>query len=49
MVMDSKDSEGMANSIGPDQTAPFRNSLIRIATVCPDLSVRILRIITVLT
>ena len=25
---------GMANSIGPDQTAPFRSSLIRVYTVC---------------
>ena len=35
----------MANSIDPDQTAA---SLIWVYTVCPDLSVGKLRIITVL-
>ena len=39
-----KDAEGIANSVDPDQTAP----LIWVCTVCPDLSVRKLRIITVL-
>ena len=41
-----KDAEGIANSVGPDQTAP-RSSLIWVCTVCPGLSVRKLRIITV--
>ena len=36
-VMHPKDAAGMANILDPDQTAP-----------CPDLSVRKLRIITVL-
>ena len=27
------------NSVDPDQTAPFRSSLIRVCTVCSDLSV----------
>ena len=37
------DAERMANSVDPDQTAP----LICAYTVCPDLSVRKLKIITV--
>ena len=41
--MHPKDAEGIANSVDPDQTAP----LIWVCTVCPDLSVRKLRIITV--
>ena len=46
--MGPKDVEGMANSVDPDQTALFsRSSLIWIHTVCPDLSVRKLRIIAV--
>ena len=40
-----KDSDRMANSVDPDQTAP--SSLIWVYTVCPDLSVRKLRIIMV--
>ena len=40
-----KDSDGMANGVDPDQTAP--SNLIRVYTVCPDLSFRKLRIITV--
>ena len=45
-VMHPKDAEGIANSVDPDQTAP-RSSLIWVCTVCPDLSVRKLRNITV--
>ena len=41
--MHPKDADGIANSVDPDQTAP----LIQVCTVCPDLSVRKLRIITV--
>ena len=37
-----KCADGMANSVDTDQTAP-----IWVCTVCPDLSVRKLRIITV--
>ena len=44
--MSPKDAEGIANSVDPDQTAP-RSSLIRVCTVCPAVSVRKLRIITV--
>ena len=36
------DADGMANSVAPDQTAP-----IWVCTVCPGISVRKLRIITV--
>ena len=36
-----KDVDGMTNSVDPDQTAPW------VCTVCQDLSVRKLRIITV--
>ena len=42
--MHPKDAEGIANSVDPDQTA----LLIWVCTVCPDLSVRKLRIITVI-
>ena len=42
--MHLKDAEGIANSVDPDQT-----SLIWVCTVCPDLSVRKLRNITVST
>ena len=42
-----KDADGMANSVDPDQTAP-RSSLIWVYTVCLDLPVRKLRIITVI-
>ena len=38
------DADRMANSVDPDE----RSSLIRVYTVCPDLSVRKLKIITVL-
>ena len=34
-IMHPKDTEGMANSVDPDQTAP----LMWVRTVCPDLSV----------
>ena len=44
-VMSPNDADGMANSVDPDQTAP---SLIWVCTVCPGISVRKLRIITVL-
>ena len=43
-VMHPKDAAGIANSIDPDQS-----SLIWVCTVCPDLPVRKLRIITVIT
>ena len=43
--MHPKDADGIANSVDPDQTA--RSSLIWVCTVCPDLSVRKLSIITV--
>ena len=37
------DADGMANNVDPDQTAP----LIEVCTVCPGISVRKLRIITI--
>ena len=40
-----KDADGIATSVDPDQTAPL--SLIWVCNVCPGLSVRKLRIITV--
>ena len=55
--MHPKDAEGIANSVDPDQTAPLgavqssdcssRSSPIWVCTVCPGLSVRKLRKITV--
>ena len=42
--------DGMANSVDSDQTAPLGavySSLIWVCTVCPDLSVRKLRNITI--
>ena len=36
---------GMANSIDPVQTAPYRSSLIRVSTGRSDLSVSILRVL----
>ena len=42
-VICSKDADGMANSVDPDQTAP----LVWVYTVCLDLPVHKLRIITV--
>ena len=44
--MHPKDAEGIANSVDPDQTAP-RSRLIWVCTVCPDMSIRKLRKITV--
>ena len=35
-VLLQKDANGIANSEDPDQTAPFRSSLIRVCTVCKD-------------
>ena len=43
-VMSTNDADGMANSVDPYQT---RSSLIWVCTICPDISVRKLRIITV--
>ena len=43
-VTSPNDADGMANSVDPDQTA----TLIWVCTVCPDLSVRKLRNITVI-
>ena len=42
MVFCQNDANGIANSEDPDQTAP-----IWVCTVCPDQSVRELRVITV--
>ena len=42
--MCAKDADGMADSVDLDQTAPWC-SLIWVYTVCPDFSVRKLRII----
>ena len=42
-VMNPNNAEGIANSVDPDQTAP-----LWVCTVCPGISVRKLRIITVL-
>ena len=44
-VMGPNDADEMANSVDPDHTAP---SLIWVCTVCPGISVRKLRIITVI-
>ena len=44
--MHPKDTEGLANSVDPDQTAP-KSSLIWVCTVCSGISIRKLRIITV--
>ena len=41
--MNQNDADGLANSVDPDQTAP----LIWVCTVCPGVSVRKLKIITV--
>ena len=46
-VFCQKDTNGIANSEDLDQTAP-RSSLICVCTICPDQSVRKLRIIMVL-
>ena len=51
--MSPNDTDGMANSVDPDQTAPLRLGLwlgLGLGcTVCPGLAVRKLRIITVIT
>ena len=39
-AINPKDVDGVANSVDPDQTAPFRGSLIWVCTVCSDLSVQ---------
>ena len=44
-VFGQKDAYRIANSEDADQTAP--SSLIWVCTVCPDMSVRQIRIITV--
>ena len=43
-----KDADGIANSVDPDQTAPFRSSLIWVCTVSSDLPVPIFRILMVI-
>ena len=43
-VRSPNDADGMADSVDPDQT---RSSLIWVCTVCPGISVRKLRIITI--
>ena len=45
--MPPKHVDRMANSVDPDQTAPYRSSLIRIYTVCSDIHVPIFKIFTV--
>ena len=45
--MHPKDAEGITDRVDPDQTAPL-GALIWVCTVCPDLSVRKLRNITVI-
>ena len=45
-VMSPNDTDRMTNSVDPDQTSS-RSSLIWVCTVCPGISVRKLRIITV--
>ena len=47
-VVSPNDVDGMANNVDPDQTAPG-SSLIWVRTVCPGISVRKLRIITVIS
>ena len=42
-----KVKHGMAKSVDPDQTAPKRSSLIRVCTVCTNISVPILGIFMV--
>ena len=45
-LMSPNNADGMANSVDPDQTAPKEQSDLG-CTVCPGLSVRKFRIITV--
>ena len=47
-VFCQNDANGITNSKDPDETAPL-SSLIWVCIVCPDLSVRKLRVITVST
>ena len=42
--MRPEDADGAANSIDPDQTAPW-SSLIRVYIVCSDLYVPILKVL----
>ena len=42
MVCSAQGAAGMANSVDPDQTAPFRSSLIRANAVCSALSLPVL-------
>ena len=46
-VASPNDADGIANSVDPDQTAPLGLLLIWVCTVCSGISVRKLRIITV--
>ena len=43
--MQPNDAGRIANTVDPDQTAPFRSSLIWVCTVCSDLSVAKFRIL----
>ena len=47
MVMHPKDTDVMINSVNPDHEQSHIISKIWIYTVCPDMSVCVLRIITV--
>ena len=38
-VICPKDADGMTNNEDPNQTTPFRDSLIWVCTACPDLPV----------
>ena len=46
--MHPNDSDGLANSVEQDQTAPFRSSLILVCTVFSDPPVSILVVFTVI-
>ena len=45
--MSPKDADRKANSVDPDQTAPAPGGAVLVYIVCLDLSVRKVRIITV--
>ena len=45
--MSPNDADGMANSVDPNQTAPSLGAVWSGSAVCPGISVRKLRIITV--
>ena len=47
--MRPKDVDGMANNVGPDQTAPLWSCLIWASTVCKDLSIQKLTFFTAVT